>query len=242
LRYAGAMNALRLCLLAALAPLSACGGSEAPAVADSGDPALTEALLVPLAADPDLASQNGANAAASLPSVGGSVPSLDTGPDAASRARSDALALVGGSAGMRQAPEAQADDGRLPAEAALSVAARAALVAGVGGCAGKAEYSAAWAARMPPAFPVYPRGAVQEAAGTDRDGCGLRAVTFRTPVPVSEVIDFYFTLAGRAGFSAQHKLQDGSDVLTGTKGQSSYAAYARQLGPELTEVDLVTSR
>ena len=235
------MNALRLCLLAGVLPLIACGGGDPPVVAENGDPALAEALTGPLEVDPDLAALSGANAAASLPSVGGSVPSLDTGSDAIARARNDALALVGGSAAMRQAPEAKAVDGALPPEAALSVAARAASSPGAEACADKAEFSAQWAARMPGAFPVYPRAAVQEAAGTDRDGCALRAVTFRTPVPVNEVIDFYFTQAGKAGFSAQHLLQDGNDMLGGKKGDATYAVYARQLSADVTEVDLVTN-
>jgi hypothetical protein len=98
-----------------------------------------------------------------------------------------------------------------------------------------------WAARLPAAFPVYPRGAVQEAAGTDASGCSLRVVNFVTPVPLGEVMDFYYSRARAAGFSAQRVLQDGDNVLGGVKGASSYVVYARRLPSGNTEVDLVTS-
>jgi hypothetical protein len=237
------MSRLRPWLLASVLALTACGGAaDQPADSERGDPAIEAAVNGPLAADPDLAAQNGANAAASLPSASGAVPSLDAGTEAIDRARNDAVALVGGSAAMRQAPAPQTVDQPLPPEAALGVAARAASTPGMRDCAGKAEYTAAWAAKMPPAFPVYPRAAVQEAAGSDRGGCALRAVTFRTPVPLNEVMDFYFTQAGKAGFATRHVLQDGNDVLSGTKGRASFAVYARKLASGVTEADLVTSK
>jgi hypothetical protein len=98
-----------------------------------------------------------------------------------------------------------------------------------------------WAARLPGAFPVYPRGAVQEAAGTDAAGCSLRVVNFVTPVPLGEVMDFYYSRARTAGFTTQRELQSGDDVLGGTKGSASYVVYARRLPSGHTEVDLVTS-
>ena len=98
-----------------------------------------------------------------------------------------------------------------------------------------------WAARLPRAFPVYPRAAVQEAAGTDAAGCALRVVNFVTPVPLGEVVDFYFTRARSAGFSARRVLQGGDDVLAGVKGRASYVIYARRLPSGHTEIDLVTS-
>ena len=82
---------------------------------------------------------------------------------------------------------------------------------------------------------------MQEAAGTDVAGCALRVVNFVTPVPLGEVMDFYFTRARNAGFSAQLVLQDGDTVLAGVKGRASYVVYARRLRTGATEVDLVTS-
>jgi hypothetical protein len=59
-------------------------------------------------------------------------------------------------------------------------------------------------------------------------------------VPLGEVIDFYFTRARGSGFSAERVLQDGDNVLAGTKGTASYVVYARRLPSGNTEVDLVT--
>jgi hypothetical protein len=98
-----------------------------------------------------------------------------------------------------------------------------------------------WAAQLPAAFPVYPRGAVQEAAGTDASGCSLRVINFVTPVPLGEVMYFYYSRARTAGFSTRRVLQAGDDVLGGTKGAASYVVYARRLPSGNTEVDLVTS-
>jgi hypothetical protein len=54
-------------------------------------------------------------------------------------------------------------------------------------------------------------------------------------------MDFYFTRALAAGFSAERTLQDGDDVLAGRKGAAAYAVYARRLPSGNTQVDLVSS-
>lgn len=108
-------------------------------------------------------------------------------------------------------------------------------------CAAKAQYAQGWAGKLPAEFPLYPQATVQEAAGTDSDGCALRVVSFGTPVDQQEVIGFYRTMALKAGYSADYRL-DGSDrVLGGSKGGRAYVVYARKQGDGVTEVDLVTS-
>ena len=69
-------------------------------------------------------------------------------------------------------------------------------------CTKKAKYSATWAARLPRDLPVYPRGAVQEAAGTDDAGCHLRVVNFVSPVTPRDIMDFYYTKATAAGYDS----------------------------------------
>lgn len=232
---------LALLALPAALLLTACG--EEPAKPDPAqDPALTAALGEQIMVDPDLVGMNDANAVAQLPVQDGSVPAIDLGPEAIERARADALVLIGGQAKLRKAPAPREVAGGEPADATLTAAARAAAAPGANAdCAASAEYTAVWAARLPAAFPVYPRGAVQEAAGSDAAGCSLRVVNFQTPVPLAEVIDFYFTRAAAAGFTAKRVLQDGDDVLAGTKGKSSFVIYARRMPSGATEVDLVTS-
>ena len=94
---------------------------------------------------------------------------------------------------------------------------------------------------MPEAFPVYPRAAVHDAAGTDEGKCALRVVEFTTPVPLGEVIDFYFTRAGKAGFSLRHVVAGGETRLGGAKGSSSFMVYASRRDDGMTVVDLVTN-
>ncbi len=236
----------RLSVLAAGAVLALAGCADREERAEplgDDDPALSAALADPIMIDPDLAGQNRANSAAALPSQDGSLPTVDNNREAIAAARADALKLVGGPGRMRKAPEPREVAGALPAGASLTAAARAAAAPGAdASCAERAEYTMQWAARMPAPFPVSPRGATQEAAGTDAAGCSLRVVNFVTPVPLGEVMDFYFTRARAAGFSADRVLQDGEDVLAGTRGEATYAVYARRLASGLTEVDLVTSR
>jgi hypothetical protein len=143
---------------------------------------------------------------------------------------------------MKKAPVAVEVAGKLPADAALAVASRAAAAPGGqnGNCADSAEYTMQWAAKLPASFPVYPQGSVQEAAGTDQGSCALRVVNYLTAVPLDEVIDFYFTRATGAGFTAQRIKEDGDDVLGGVKGKASYIVYARAIPSGGTSVDLVT--
>ena len=234
----------RILAASAALTLAGCGwfGGGDKEAAREEDPATTEALGDQIMYDPDLAGQNRADSAASVPSGDGSVPTVEGGAEAVAAARSDALRLVGGAGRMQKAPDAREVAGALPADAALTAAARAAQApGGRGDCAAKVAYTMAWAAKLPAAFPVYPRGAVQEAAGTDTSGCSLRVINFVTPVPLGEVMDFYYSRARTAGFSTQRVLQDGDDVLGGVKGAASYVVYARHLPSGNTEVDLVTS-
>ena len=154
--------------------LAACGGDEAAVAEPDDDPALAAALGEQIMVDPDLVGQNRANSAADLPSQDGSLPTVDSNPEAIAAARAEALRLVGGPGRMRKAPEPREVSGRLPADAALTAAARAAAAPGAGtDCAERAQYTMQWAAKLPRPFPVYPRGAVQEAAGTDAADCAL---------------------------------------------------------------------
>lgn len=225
--------------------LAACGrdeGDSAPIVQHIGDPLMDAALSEQILVDPDMVNRNTANRAISLGPEDGSVPLPDRGTDAARAARDEALELVGGINAMRRAPQPERVDGKLPESARLSVAARAASAGDSNrDCASVAEFSAIWAARMPEAFPVYPRGAVQEAAGTDANGCRLRVVNFVTPVALGEVMDFYFTRGDSNGFAMQRVLQDGEDVLGGTQGNRSFMVFARTQDDGMTAVDLVTT-
>jgi hypothetical protein len=236
------MNRRTAFLFASVLLLASCKGSNEPTPAGTDDAAMSGALGSPVMTDSDLAGSNAANAAASVPGDDGAVPSIDLSPTALASARAAALNLVGGPGAMKKAPEAKVVNGSLPADSELTAAARAAASpGGQGDCAAKAKYTAEWATKLPDAFPVYPKGAVQEAAGTDEGACNLRVVNFATPVPLSEVIDFYYTRASTAGFTAQHVKDGDDDVIGGTKGTASYVVYARGMPGGGTSVDLVTN-
>lgn len=232
----------RAFLCASLPFLLAACGEAPPALQPERDPAMVAALGDRLMTDPDLVGQNRATNAALLPDEDGSIPVEDDSPREIAAARAKALALVGGPGRMERAPAPDGSAEAAPYVERVTAAARAA--ASPGGraeCSEMATYTAAWAARMPETFPVYPRAAVQEAAGTDSGRCALRAVSFTTPVPLGEVIDFYFTRAGAAGLSVRHTVAGGETMLGGTSGERSFTLYARRRSDGLTSVDLVTN-
>lgn len=164
-----------------------------------------------------------------------------TAPDAqltntAADARKEALRLAGGR--LMRTPTATKE----------AMAAKEAEPGGLadgkqgGACAAaRVRYDKGWAARMPPAFPVYPGGQVTEAAGLDNAPCGLRAVSFTTAVRPDEVMDFYYTMARRAGYSAEHIEQNGEHVLGGTRERDDGAFYVSlsALRDGGTAVDLI---
>lgn len=224
-------------LLAPLLLLSACGDGDSASDNDTpADAALGDEIMV----DPDLAGQNTANSALSVPPTG-TLPRVALTPEAIAAARTDAIKLLGGANAVKNAPAAREVSGSLGDDAALAVAARAAAApGGNAACVEQAEYTAAWAARLPAAFPVYPRGAVQEAAGTDAGQCALRVINYLSGVPLADIINFYYTRAVGAGFSAQHVHDGEYNILGGAKGGQSFIVYARSLDDGSTEVELIT--
>ncbi|MEO5587591.1 MAG: hypothetical protein ABIQ81_07855 [Novosphingobium sp.] len=220
-------------LLAGIA-LTACGGDRAPAPAAPAelDPAIVAALADPIMIDPDLVSQNRGNAAITLDRFD-AVPLDDVSPEAVAAAMADAARLAGGM--IKTAPEPALSDATLaPAVTAGQVA--AALPGIARECLSGLRYGYTWAASLPQALPVYPRGHVQEVAGGA--GCGLRAVVFATPVQPSAVIDFYYTQAGAAGFTTQRRRHGEVDVLAGTNGTATFEVRVRPGADGLAQVEL----
>ena len=233
------MSAPRVMLLSAALLLTACGSGkqEADPLAER-DPAVTAALADPLMADPDLTSQNRGNAVLTGGGpAAGEIPPFKRGQAERDAARAAALAMVGGT--LRAAPAASAEQDASPADATTAAALVRALPWGRA-CADQLGYTASWAAKMPPALPVYPRAHVQEAAGSDAPGCRIRAINFQTPVPASEVVEFYATMAGKGGYALTAGRAGADLTLTGTTGGGVFALFVRG-GAGLTEVNLVTA-
>lgn len=218
--------------------LAACGSKQEAPVPVESDPAVNGALGDQIMVDPNMSGNNGAALAAN----GGAIelPAQQRSPEAIAAARDEAMVQVGGTLKSAPAPKPGAASSLVESAATAAQVAQEAKAASTD-CTQKAQYSATWAAKMPKDLPVYPRGAVQEAAGTDDAGCHLRVVNFISPVTPKDVVDFYYTKATAAGFGADYRM-DGSDhVLGGRKGGQSYLVYARKLGNGLTEVDLIAS-
>ena len=229
-------HAITLCVsLAALT--SACGQATAPDKGDSTDPMIAAALADPLMSDPDLASQNRAGVAL----TGGGVPSAlipseVTGDDARNAALADVSNLLGRA--PPPAPGATGTDGAFAGETAM-LSWRKAF--GRSACADRVGWTAGWAAQMPQALPVFPRGHVQEAAGNDQAGCAVRAINFHSAATPGDVIDFYHASARKAGFALTHRAAGDAHALSGKRGSAGFSVFVRP-GPDGTSaVDLVTN-
>lgn len=222
--------------LALALPLAACGGtaSDEAAVADldnklvgkGSDPEMNAALNDRILVDPDLTDSANVNTvkAADKP-LSGAVPA-DSGYDG------DASIEALDSAKLMRAPkpvvvgvEECKGCGEQRAVTLGALAADQGVTRGKGTCDAKLQYGAGWAMRMPPEFPVYPRGRVKEAGGVDGGICDIRVATFTTSAAMQDVIDYYYTRARRSGYSAEHQLRAGEHVLGGTRDNDSGAYF-----------------
>ncbi|RXZ66009.1 hypothetical protein [Pelagerythrobacter rhizovicinus] len=226
-------------VLFACAFVAACSNEHVVPVADEIDPAVAAALNDQILTDPDLSRQNEGSAALTG-GVDHALPLVNDSPRASDAAREEALALLGGRDRLLRLPPVAKRGEEVPLKDRITVTARAAYAGASERCVRSLRRGFIWAARMPAQFPVYPRGATQEAAGNDVEGCTLRAVNFRTPVPPKEVLAFYHTRALGAGFSSTLTVAGEETVLSGRRGDASFAVYARTGPSGLTDIDLVT--
>lgn len=225
---------MRIILLAPLVLLAACSGGD-EAQDRPRDPVAAAALDDPLMTDPDLTGQNRGNAALDGGLPDGAVPAFKRNPEEIAAAKTEAERVLGRPIPAAPDPANSIKASRLAGAATMQAVAEA---SGLGGdCAGKLEYSAVWAARLPAALPVYPRGHTLVAGGSDRAGCKLRAVRYVTPVEPGDVIAFYHASASAAKLTAARSREGEDEVLSG-KG---YALFVRKRGDGLSNVDLVTS-
>lgn len=224
--FAEMSSRLSICLVPLVLVMTGCGSSADTAPDADGTPGGVNTNIL---SDADMAAGKGSDVR------------VDMSPEAIAAARLRAQELVGGEKALQPAPAAHALASGAPDTRAMVMAARAAVAPGGENCAETVAYGSAWAAKLPPAFPVYPRGTTVEAAGTDEGACSLRVVTFRTAVPLGDVLAFYSTRAKGAGFGVDHVTKAGDAVLSGTRGDDAYVVYGRQLESGATEIDLVTT-
>lgn len=94
-----------------------------------------------------------------------------------------------------------------------------------GECGADFDYNMAWANRLAPGFAVYPGSRITEAAANNREGCGLRVVTFASNEASQRLLDWYHNRAVNAGYSSEHQLRGGDHVLAGSNEQSGGAFF-----------------
>lgn len=235
-------------LLMVAAPLAGCRDNPNAkadlAPLDDGltgaDPAIKGALEDKIMVDPKLAGQANKNAVGpgNRP-VDGGVPGVAGGK--AATAAEAAAALSAGK--LLTAPKA------LPFEAGCNGCEpqkRPVTIGGLardqqkGSCDAKLTYSNGWAERLPAAFKVYPRATLREAAGVAGGKCNIRVVNFQTAASMQAVLDYYHTMAIRAGYTSDHRVNGNEHILGGTKGDLAYVLMMRRDGA-MTDVDLVAS-
>lgn len=231
-------------LLALSLALASCtADADAPSGdARMADPAELAALAAPITTDPDLASENLASAAFHLPESLARYP-RSTFSKASSRIALEEANRIAGPQGISEAPAAadRADDPALRALLAPTAAARVAFFGRDASiCAATGTYSAAWAAQMPGAFPVFPLGQVKESLGADSAGCDLRSVRFTAPVEPKLARDFYHTLALRNGFSPRVARIGNAEVIKGSRRNTAFGVVvAPAAEAEAAQIDIL---
>ncbi|MEO9463393.1 MAG: hypothetical protein ABJ242_11750 [Marinomonas sp.] len=231
--------ALTLCAFGALSACSS--GEEETSKADKRDPLVEQALGDQLMVDPDLTSQNEANAALTV-AFDSSFPPLITGPEQRATALTAARSLLldGGEIENLPLPSDEKEEVEWPSLAgALTAAERASRVEFSKECADRLNYSAIWAARLPDHAAIPPGGAVTEAAGNPQAQCNIRIVTYVTDLPVEEVMQFHFNLAKRAKLAAAYSKGEES-VVHASAAQAAIAVHARKRIGLQTEVDVIS--
>ncbi len=235
-------------------PLAGCGGDSGneAAVAEldnnlvgkGSDPEANGALNDRILVDPELTD------IANVNSVKGSDKPLSGAAPAGRGYDGDASIEALDSAKLMRAPKATvvtAEDctncGERRAATLGGLAADQGVTRGKGTCDAKLQYGAAWANRMPPEFPVYPRGRVKEAGGVDGGICDIRVASFTTSAAMQNVIDYYYTRARKSGYNAEHQIRAGEHVLGGTRdndGGAYFITFNKAAGGG-TAVDIVAN-
>lgn len=216
--------------------LAACSKPDAPDKAPQRDPAVVQALNDPLMIDPDLSQRNEGAAALTVTTDMG-LPVLPVTAEAAAGARAEAARMVGGLDKLRAPPAAEKAVADLPES--WSPGHHLAAIGADEPCLKRLKSSAIFAARLPEALPVYPRGGTLAAAGSDTATCTARAVRFATPVSPGDVLAFYWAQARAARLSPRAYTAEGAAVLRGSGKGLAFDVRVRAVG-EQTLVELAT--
>ena len=188
--------------------LAACGGAETSELdaidakvggKAEADPALTAALEDQIMVDPSLSGQ--ANDDAIKPAkepMQTPIPAGEGAPAAASPGQT-----LGGLA---------AEQAEISKES-------------FNGCGLNVQYSMEYAARLPADLPLHPKAQVSEAAGSDDNGCKLRAISHSAPLPLKDIAAFYAGTAARAGYRIATKAEGNGLMISGKRAADGGAFY-----------------
>lgn len=212
-----------------------CSDDATAPAQDRRDPVVAQALDDPLMTDPDLSSRN-EGAAAITVRTDGPLPVLAASDQEVAAARAEAAALVGGEDKLARVPRAS---GSIPPLTSHDPSDHLAVLADKTDCRADLSDSTVWAARLPAALPVYPRGATLAATGGDGKGCRVVAVVFATPVPIDAVLAFYWQRAAAAGMAPVHLTAGGWSVLQGRRAGTAFDLRAQRANGQTT-VELAT--
>jgi hypothetical protein len=225
--------------------LAACSGGsgndgDETAAANGVDPALASALQDQIMVDPALGQQaNGDSVRPPGQPYSGGVPA-------------DGVAANGDAANngelMRAPAPTTADKNCTSCEAGRDAVTLGGLAARqkdarTASCAANVQYGAGWAQRLPADLPLYPQARVTEAAGADGGQCHLRVVSFSAAQPLNTMIDWYYTKAVRAGYTAEHQIDGEQHILGGTRDRDggAYVIYLTARPDGGTDIDLVAN-
>ncbi|MGE4409209.1 MAG: hypothetical protein AB7D33_01410 [Sphingobium sp.] len=202
----------------------------------TADPAPREAIEAPAASGPDRTDE--ADRDARAPS---DQPLNGTLPLPPPRlAKEQARKLAGGALISAPAVTKTITSTKVP----VTLDGIAAQKTGGGKCStARVDYAMQWAQRLPREFPLYPGANVIEAAGTDEGPCLLRAVSFIIGGAQKDVMDFYASMAKRAGYSVEHEEENSRHALNGMRprdGSSYYIGFSPVEGSRVM-VDLVAN-
>jgi len=230
---------VRVATLLALALVpAACSGDDQRVVEKPRDPAVVQALNDPLMTDPDLSSRN-EGAAALTVRTDGALPLLEARAEAVAAARAEAAALLGGEEKFASVPRPTGTTATLAAD--HSPGDHLALLADKTTCKAALRDSTIWAARLPAATPVYPRGATLAATGGEGKGCRVAAVVFSSPIPAEEIVAFYWHRARTAGLAPVVLTAGDSTVIQGRGKGMAFDLRAREAdGQTIAELATVT--
>lgn len=107
------------------------------------------------------------------------------------------------------------------------------------GCARAIGYSAHWAEKLPADFPLYHDARVSEAAGNQAGGCSLRIVSFASAVSPQVIVDYYYSRARHAGYTAEHRADSFGHVIIATRKTAAVVVFVSPREDHGSDVDLL---